>query len=323
MQPNQRMVFFPTIGCRCGDFWHVQVHGWVYIPTEFSRLRSAGRAAAKRMLARRLKKSVRASEFFDLRLGAFLSDNKRGIKVTIRIGQKNYAVGKSHANGHFRGLIQVPATDVEIARAGDWLTFHSPEFPAEGRAMLLSEDGLSIVSDVDDTIKITQVTDRREMLRNTFAREFKSVTGMAELYARWAKTGATFHYVTASPWHLFPLLHEFLESQQFPPGTWHMRDFRPAGRDIPKLFRKSRQVKEKHIETLMNCSPKRQFIFVGDSGESDPEMYAGLAEKYPKQVEGIYIRNVSESTAENAKKMLGGLKGNRWKIFSDAREIPI
>ena len=38
--------------------------------------------------------------------------------------------------------------------------------------------GVSVISDIDDTIKVTEVLDRRRMLYNTFLREFKDVTGM-------------------------------------------------------------------------------------------------------------------------------------------------
>ncbi len=48
-----------------------------------------------------------------------------------------------------------------------------------GRAQWIGDEGLCVVSDIDDTIKHTQVRQRREMLLNTFAREFTAVPGMA------------------------------------------------------------------------------------------------------------------------------------------------
>ena len=71
-----------------------------------------------------------------------------------------------------------------------------------GAVQLLPPRGVSVVSDVDDTIKISQVADHRELLNNTFLRPMEAVPGMPALYRRWAKDGAAFHYVTASPWQL-------------------------------------------------------------------------------------------------------------------------
>jgi phosphatidate phosphatase APP1 len=38
--------------------------------------------------------------------------------------------------------------------------------------------------------------------------------------------------------------------------------------------------------------PYRHFVLVGDSGEKDPEMYAKIASKYPKQIVRICIRQI-------------------------------
>ena len=83
-----------------------------------------------------------------------------------------------------------------VLRDGDPRKFH-------GSALLVPEHGLSVVSDIDDTIKISQVRDRRELLRNTFAREFVAAPGMAARYQQLAASADTrFHYVSSSPLQL-------------------------------------------------------------------------------------------------------------------------
>jgi phosphatidate phosphatase APP1 len=42
--------------------------------------------------------------------------------------------------------------------------------------------------------------------------------------------------------------------------------------------------KKETIERLFSVYSKRKFILVGDSGESDPEIYADLQRKYPDRV---------------------------------------
>ena len=56
-----------------------------------------------------------------------------------------------------------------------------------------------VISDIDDTVKITEVRDRHAMLRNTFLREFQPVPGMADFYQTLARSnGAAFHYTPHS-----------------------------------------------------------------------------------------------------------------------------
>jgi phosphatidate phosphatase APP1 len=38
--------------------------------------------------------------------------------------------------------------------------------------------------------------------------------------------------------------------------------------------------------------PDRTFLLVGDSGERDPELYAAIAKRNPRQVAGVAIRQV-------------------------------
>jgi hypothetical protein len=47
--------------------------------------------------------------------------------------------------------------------------------------------------------------------------------------------------------------------------------------------------------------PQRQFILVGDSGEKDPEMYAKIAAKHPRQIVRICIRQVDENPLDQAR----------------------
>jgi len=63
--------------------------------------------------------------------------------------------------------------------------------------------GVSIISDIDDTIKISNVVNKRSLLKNTFYNYFKPVDGMNELYQKWSEQNCQFHYVSSSPWQLY------------------------------------------------------------------------------------------------------------------------
>ena len=146
-----------------------------------------------------------------------------------------------------------------------------------GAVQLIGPRGFSVISDIDDTIKITEVGDRRALLANTFLREFREVPGMAALYRRWAKEGVFFHYVSASPWQLYAPLAAFLEAACYPSGSVHLKGFRWADTSLLDLFSSAEKTKRQAIEPILALFPHRRFILVGDSGERDPEIYAALA----------------------------------------------
>jgi len=195
-----------------------------------------------------------------------------------------------------------------------------------GQVHLLEATGLSVISDIDDTIKITEVRDRRAMLRNTFLRDFQGVPGMAGFYQTLARfNGARFHYVSASPWQLYPLVAEFIQSSGFPEGTFALRAFRWKDESFFNLFTDPEAYKLAAIEPLLRQFPQRRFVLVGDSGERDPEVYAALARKFPEQIRRIYIRDVTgePGTAARYQQCFSGIPGNRWQVFRAPGEIQI
>jgi phosphatidate phosphatase APP1 len=158
---------------------------------------------------------------------------------------------------------------------------------------------VSVISDIDDTIKISEVRNREALLRNTFLGPFRPVPGMAEIYAAWATNhGASFHYVTACPWQLQPELATFLRTNGFPEGTFQMKQFRWKDQSFFGLFQSPERHKRNVIERWLRQFPQRQFILVGDSGERDPEVYGELARRFPGQVRRILIRDVTAESGE-------------------------
>ena len=71
----------------------------------------------------------------------------------------------------------------------------------------------------------------------------------------------------------------------------------------------------------MRRFPQRRFILVGDSGESDPALYARLARQFPSQIQSIYLRNVANTPAADFAKCFSQLPGIPWQIFRKPGEI--
>lgn len=175
---------------------------------------------------------------------------------------------------------------------------------------LIAPTGVSVISDIDDTIKITEIpAGKRVVLRNTFLREYRAVPEMAQRYREMGPDVA-FHYVSSGPWQMYVLLNEFLFSEaiEFPLGSFHMRDIRLSPfsrkfwRDLLTMVTTGSHVlpfthKVQRISEIMNHFQGRQFILIGDSGEQDPQVYAEIRKRYPTQVQEIRIRDVGNGGA--------------------------
>lgn len=155
-----------------------------------------------------------------------------------------------------------------------------------------------IISDIDDTVLWTNVTNRLNMallLARENAHTRKPFKGVAAFY-RALNRGVggnednPMFYVSSSPWHLFGPLVEFLRVQAIPVGPLLLREL-----GVRELFRLSHHGNHKldKIGQILGLYPDMQFVLIGDSGEQDPEIYAEVVRRYPQSVRMIYIRNVN------------------------------
>lgn len=293
---------FPGYGNQLptGD-WKFSISGVVYQPPETFNIR-------QRMMIRMLGNAMQATpeqlqcDTFQERVAPFLAEAEHKRHINVTIGGQLFRLSKrTFRNGHFRGSVTLDAAMVEQVRQASEL--HNTVVPyrvelagqssiaAEGEVRLITPGGLSVISDIDDTIKVSGVGNRKELLANTFLREFKSVTGMAELYQQWAAAGTSFHYVSSSPWQLYRALQGLHTDLSFPPGTMHLRNFRIRDQ-LFKTFRIRRHGKVSAIESLVKGLPEQKFVLIGDSGEKDPEIYRRICRRFPGRVSGLFIRDL-------------------------------
>lgn len=332
LRETDSVVMYPTFAHPTpdGDGWAVQVHGCVFESTAHS--------LSGRMLIGLLRRAMRATkeelatETFQERILGFTVRRQGGRRIVVRIGDHIFQLyGRSKKNGQFFG--EAILTTEEMNKLT--LEFTLPEVPwtvvsefpehsqLPGSIRPISGVGVSIISDIDDTVKHTQVTTHRVMLNNTFLREFETVPGISRLYQHWLMQGAVFHYVTSSPWQLYGPLSQLFVEQGIPSGSFHMKSLRFRDPTVLQLFIARRWTKRKAIKDLMLRFPRRRFILVGDSGEKDPETYGDMARKFPEQIERILIRDLSGKNSHPYRymKAFRRLPDTAWQIFRDPEEI--
>jgi phosphatidate phosphatase APP1 len=154
-----------------------------------------------------------------------------------------------------------------------------------------------VISDLDDTVIVTNVTNRLKMLLtvallNEHTRlPFKGVAAFYRALQRGA-TGAEnnpIFYVSSSPWNLYSPLAEFLRIHKIPLGALFLKDF---GNQTVFAAGDHQSHKLNSIETILDTYPHLPFVLIGDSGERDPEIYREVVSKYPERIRAVYIRSI-------------------------------
>lgn len=157
-----------------------------------------------------------------------------------------------------------------------------------------------IISDIDDTIMVTNATSTLSMMRLTFLGSPASrlpFAGVNAFYQALTQTGSVprpIFYVSSSPWNLYDFLEEFMALNHIPLGTLFLRDF-----GLHTLKASHHDHKSIYIQQIMDTYPQLAFILIGDSGQHDPEVYSEIVTQRPQQVKAIYIRDVSAEASRD------------------------
>ncbi|KAI0071850.1 hypothetical protein K474DRAFT_1712113 [Panus rudis PR-1116 ss-1] len=190
--------------------------------------------------------------------------------------------------------------------------------PGNGTVILVPEQGFSVVSDIDDVMRITKVYVPNQGLFNSFVEPYVNVPGIPELYAKWFKTlpGVAFHYDTTTPVELTRTYVQYL-FENFPLGSLEMR---PINVSQPSQILEARQ---DSLVKLFQTFPQRKF---GDTSSSTLlSAYPQIAQQFPNQVQCIFIRNTSATDSDDkipySTKEFQNLDENRYFFYTTAEDL--
>lgn len=142
--------------------------------------------------------------------------------------------------------------------------------------------GVGIISDLDDTIKITHVASPVAATVNGVFRK-RVFTGMPE-FLREAKSYASeLHIITASPGLISKSVHRTLDSNSI---VYDSVAFKNPFKKEDKISYKLRKIKE-----ILDRSP-HDFILLGDDVDKDPEIFKKVQELFPNRILRSYIHVV-------------------------------
>lgn len=157
---------------------------------------------------------------------------------------------------------------------------------------------LGLISDIDDTILVSEVLHTRVLLKNSLAvpaEQRVPVPGMAALYGRMLKSNhapeaSAVYYVSSSPRQLTDNLRLFLKINGFPRGVLQLKEIGSGSGDS---MGEHETYKLRRIETILAEFPQTKFYLFGDDGERDPEIYNAILTKYPERIAGVWIRRLN------------------------------
>ncbi|KAF1356653.1 hypothetical protein BDV97DRAFT_374348 [Delphinella strobiligena] len=158
-----------------------------------------------------------------------------------------------------------------------------------GTAYLVPPTGLTIISDIDDILRVTKIYEPEQGLLNSFARPFTAWENMPDIYANWSVSlpNMHFHYLTTTPEQVTRNYMQFIYAT-YPGGSF---DTRPLNfSDVSATLSIRKFLLQKIFETY----PQRKFILIADTSNSDVMRdYPEMATDFPGQVQCIFLRNTT------------------------------
>ena len=285
----------------------IDIHSWIYEPTTSQTKKDAFISLIKSYT----NYDGEVVSDIDKRTSLFLADNQSSETLLINLNNKTYTLNDSNGAGDIVDEIRLSKNEYKNLIDKKSFTYKvlmpkDDKRVFTGKVFNLDQNSTKVVSDIDDTIKISEVYISKEaLLANTFLKQSRVAPKMLDLFKTFKEENpnCSFHYVSGSPKQLYPFLKEFIKTSGFDEGELVLKPFNfdILGGDFYNFFdsESTYNHKIKNIGKMFEDFKNSKFILVGDSGEKDPEVYAYLYKKYKNQIKKIYIRNVTKESLDN------------------------
>ncbi|CAF1024282.1 unnamed protein product [Rotaria sordida] len=323
---KEGLILIPSVAFRdrsSPNDWNLHAQGWYYEENPVQAF----------LMEKSLELIVR-KDLDRNRVKMFTAEGEDGEQICINALSRSMCT-KTDKEGRIKNNFKLTNQEIETLRqvssgGGKVLVdvgVQKKNLKGINEILLCDDNGLTVISDIDDTVKITEVTSSTQTLINTFSGDFKAVEGMAEIYRHWEKQyNATFAYLTASPDQLYPFLREFFDREQFPIGSAHMRHFTWLDKNFITFFMSSSYMSKKTetLEMFLKNTLNRRFVLLGDVFQKDPDIYAGIYGQYPDRIEKIFIRKYDNDVVgqERLETVFKDVPRHKWATFEKGSDLP-
>ncbi|KAJ7103141.1 hypothetical protein B0H15DRAFT_196460 [Mycena belliarum] len=208
-------------------------------------------------------------------------------------------VGPTSAEGDFNSPMLIPDPQKQLIAGNRTSSIQLLSEHVNGTdtgnatAYLVPPEGLTVISDIDDILRITKIYQPKEGLLNSFARPFTPWMNMPAIYANWSKAlpQLHFHYLTTTPEQVTRNYMQYIFAT-YPQGSFDTRPLNFSDVSATLAIRKFL------LDRVFQTFPKRKFVLVADTSNGDVmKDYPALVAAYPGQVQCILLRNTSATDA--------------------------
>ena len=195
--------------------------------------------------------------------------------------------------GDYDGFVQINSSGLAQGNATSEIqrlnVYTNGTDTGNATAYLVPDEGLTIISDIDDILRVTQIYEPSLGILNSFARPYVPWMNMPDIYANWSRSipNFHFHYLTTTPEQITRNYMDFIY-KTYPGGSFDTRPLNFSDVDATLSIRKFL------LEKIFQTFPKRKFILIADTSNSDVmKDYPLMVTEFPGQVQCIFLRNTS------------------------------
>lgn len=263
----------------------------------------------------------------------FNVDTLANIELCLEWNDNSY-FSVSEFDGFFKFEIDIESIDLELC---GWQEFtikimNKPNIPAQkysGQMFIPVDNSMSIISDIDDTIVKSYSTKTYKKLMELMSKNanqrttFDYISEFLNTF-RQHPTGTIYNYfyVSSSEWNLYDYIKHVFNKNRIPDGILLLNSIKSL-KEFYKTGYSGHEGKFFRIARLFISFPHMKFLLIGDNSQRDVHIYSAIAQKYPEQILGIFIRNVRKSKMVPTDHVLKELEilGIRSHQFTDSKEM--
>jgi phosphatidate phosphatase APP1 len=179
---------------------------------------------------------------------------------------------------------------------------------------------LVVISDIDDTLIVSYTASNWNRIRTilfTSPQMRRAVSFTGDILNAIRERQGRIHYVSKSESNLFRLITSVIQKHKLPEGNLFLTPYLRYNQLLHS--KKGMNYKLHSIQRIIDNSPDKRFILMGDDTQQDMSVYASIAKLYPHRIFKIYIRRTRKQLLGEKKKQLDKLRdsGLPFAYFAD------
>ncbi|KAG8718169.1 hypothetical protein FRC09_013065 [Ceratobasidium sp. 395] len=203
--------------------------------------------------------------------------------------------GPTDGRGEYDAFVQVAVADGVVPTGNNTINtqgvelFNNVSISGNASTYLVPTQGITLVTDIDDILRVTKIWNPNEGLLNSFVYPFQPWMNMPDVLNRWDAVipNLHFHYLTTTPIKLARPYMSFIYGR-YPLGSFDVRPLNLTTLD--QTF----SIRRVNLQRVFETFPYRKFVLLADTSNQDVmKQYPAMAKEFPGRVQCILLRNTS------------------------------